>query len=106
MTTKFGYDRKSVHSIGILCTFVAVTILIIGWSIGHLLPFYLPLLYSALVLVILNPSIQAALNNTTDPLLTITSFSVALQILNLFAWFCSSLHQIVIQFYTSKRREC
>ncbi|WP_274483893.1 hypothetical protein [Paenibacillus polymyxa] len=28
MTTKFGYDRKSVHSIGILCTFVAVAVLI------------------------------------------------------------------------------
>ncbi|MEK3949040.1 hypothetical protein MHB46_11300 [Paenibacillus sp. FSL H7-0703] len=230
MTTKFGYDRKSVHSIGILCALVAVAVLIIGWSIGltpvgnlvfqyvfgvspvlieptknvfqvltllyilvavrniyqgliinkhrtawmtfsssiriivmliaswfliragwtndgrvgaaifiagilielvvtflegrvlkrklppdngkqtihhakHLLPFYLPLLYSALVLVILNPSIQAALNNTTDPLLAVASFSVALQILNLFVWFCSSLHQIVIQFYTTKRRE-
>ncbi|MBP1309507.1 Na+-driven multidrug efflux pump [Paenibacillus sp. 1182] len=34
MTTKFGYDRKSIHSIGILCTFVAVAVLIIGWSIG------------------------------------------------------------------------
>ncbi|WP_342427905.1 hypothetical protein [Paenibacillus sp. FSL L8-0158] len=53
----------------------------------------------------MNPSIQAALNNTTDPLLAVASFSVALQILNLFVWFCSSLHQIVIQFYTSKRRE-
>ncbi|URJ47260.3 hypothetical protein MF628_001875 [Paenibacillus polymyxa] len=63
------------------------------------------MLYSTLVLVILNPSIQAALNNTTDPLLAVASFSVALQILNLFVWFCSSLHQIVIQFYTSKRRE-
>ncbi|MMZ54060.1 hypothetical protein D1872_158700 [compost metagenome] len=57
------------------------------------------------MLVILNPSIQAALNNTTDPFLAVASFSVALQILNLFVWFCSSLHQIVIQFYTTKRRE-
>ncbi|MGF9714162.1 hypothetical protein [Paenibacillus sp. JMULE4] len=33
----------------------------------HLLPFYLPLLYSLMVLVLLNPSIQAALNARFSP---------------------------------------
>ncbi|WP_166239658.1 hypothetical protein [Paenibacillus turpanensis] len=71
------------------------------WS---LLPFYMPLLYSSLVLVLLNPSIQAALNNSANPTMAVASYAVAIQLVNMVAWFCGSVHQIVIQFYAEDRR--
>lgn len=70
----------------------------------QLLPFYLPLLYSSMVLVLLNPSIQAALNNSANPTLSVAAYAVAIQLANMAAWFCASIHQIVIQFYSSDRR--
>jgi hypothetical protein len=70
----------------------------------QLLPFYLPLLYSSMVLVILNPSIQSALNMSGNPTVAVASYAVAIQLANMVAWFCGSVHQIVIQFYTSERR--
>jgi O-antigen/teichoic acid export membrane protein len=70
----------------------------------QLLPFYMPLLYSSLILVLLNPSIQAALNSSADPTLAVASYAVAIQLMNMIAWFCGSVHQIVIQFYTEERR--
>lgn len=70
----------------------------------QLLPFYMPLLYSQLVLVVLNPSIQASLNASGSPTMAVASYSVALQLANMVAWFCASVHQIVIQFYAKERR--
>lgn len=68
----------------------------------QLLPFYLPLLYSSMVLVLLNPSIQATLNKSENPTLAVASYAVALQLSNMVVWFCSSAHQIVLQFYESE----
>jgi hypothetical protein len=70
----------------------------------QLLPFYLPLLYSSMVLIILNPSIQSALNLSGNPTVAVASYAVAVQLVNMVAWFCGSVHQIVIQFYRSERR--
>lgn len=66
---------------------------------GQLLPFYMPLLYSSAIVVVLNPSIQAALNASVGPTIAVASFAVATQLANMAAWFCASVHQIVIQFY-------
>ncbi|WP_134703306.1 hypothetical protein [Ammoniphilus sp. YIM 78166] len=71
----------------------------------QLLPFYLPLLYSSMVLVLLNPSIQATLNKTENPTLAVASYAVALQLSNMVIWFCASVHQIVLQFYETQPRE-
>lgn len=71
----------------------------------QLLPFYLPLLYSSMVLVLLNPSIQATLNKTENPTLAVASYAVALQLSNMVIWFCSSVHQIVLQFYESQPKQ-
>ncbi|WP_426450904.1 hypothetical protein ACP26L_02370 [Paenibacillus sp. S-38] len=73
-------------------------------KVGLLLPFYLPLLYSSMVLVLLNPSIQAALNMSSDPTLAVAAYAVAIQLANMVAWFCASVHQIVLQFYENERR--
>jgi progressive ankylosis protein len=72
--------------------------------IPQVLPFYLPLLYSSLFLVLLNPSIQAALNMTQDPTLAVAAYAVAIQLANMVAWFCASVHQIVLQFYAEQRK--
>lgn len=70
----------------------------------QLLPFYMPLLYSSVIVVILNPSIQAALNNSENPTAAVASYAVAIQLANMAAWFCASVHQIVIQFYRKEPR--
>jgi progressive ankylosis protein len=70
----------------------------------QLLPFYMPLLYSSVIVVILNPSIQASLNNSQNPTLAVASYAVAIQLANMAAWFCASVHQIVIQFYRQEPR--
>ncbi|MFC0212268.1 hypothetical protein ACFFK0_07310 [Paenibacillus chartarius] len=73
-------------------------------QVGQLMPFYMPLIYSNLLLAALNPAVQAALNYSADPTLAVASFAVALQLSNMVAWFCASVHQIVIQFYEQQRR--
>lgn len=70
----------------------------------HLLPFYMPLLYSSVILVVLNPSIQAGLNSSFNATLAVASYAVAIQLSNMTAWFCASVHQIVIQFYRKEPR--
>ncbi|WP_438446446.1 hypothetical protein [Gorillibacterium sp. sgz5001074] len=69
-----------------------------------LLPFYMPLLYSSVIVVMLNPSIQAGLNASSDATLAVASYAVAIQLSNMAAWFCASVHQIVIQFYRKEPR--
>lgn len=71
----------------------------------QLLPFYLPLLYSSMVLVLLNPSIQATLNKSENPTLAVASYAVALQLSNMVIWFCASVHQIVLQFYETQPKQ-
>lgn len=73
-------------------------------KVRDLFPFYVPLLYSSLATVLLQPSVQAALNMSADPTLSVASYAVTLQLANMIAWFCASIHQIVIQFYAKQRR--
>jgi progressive ankylosis protein len=71
---------------------------------AQLLPFYVPLLYSSLVTVLLNPSIQSSLNKGANPTLAVASFAVAAQLVNMMIWFCSFAHQAVLQFYSTDKR--
>ncbi|TBL80674.1 hypothetical protein [Paenibacillus thalictri] len=73
-------------------------------NIRELLPFYVPLLYSSLATAVLQPSIQISLNLSANPTLSVASYAVAIQLSNMVAWFCSSVHQIVIHFYMKERR--
>lgn len=73
--------------------------------VRHLLPFYMPLLYSSMVVVLLNPSIQASLNASMNPTMAVAAYAVALQLANLVSWFCMSVHQLVLQFYEKQKRD-
>jgi progressive ankylosis protein len=70
----------------------------------QLLPFYIPLLYSSLVTVLLNPSLQSALNKGAKPTLAVASFAVAVQLGNMMAWVSSFAHQAVLQFYAESKK--
>ena len=67
-------------------------------------PFYRPLLVTSFLSVILGPSINAMLGKTTDIVLAIASYAIALSMTNIVTSFFTYVHQIVLNFYTRDAR--
>ncbi len=64
----------------------------------HVLRFYSPLLYSAVIVVWVSPIVNALLGTTEKSSLTIASFAVAGSLMNLMLGFFTYFHQIALQF--------
>jgi Na+-driven multidrug efflux pump len=69
-------------------------------SLRSIFPFYVPLLYSSALSVIIAPSINAMLGKTSDIALSIASYALALNVAFLFTSFFNYTHQIVLNFYS------
>ena len=67
----------------------------------HVLRFYNPLLYSALIVVWVSPIMNALLGTTDKSSLTIASFAVAGSLMNLMLGFFTYFHQIALLFVKS-----
>lgn len=70
----------------------------------HVLKFYSPLLYSALIVVWVSPILNALLGTTERSSLTIASFAVAGSLMNLMLGFFTYFHQIALQFVKTDPR--
>ncbi len=68
-------------------------------SARDVFPFYRPLLVTSFLSVILGPSINAMLGKTSDIVLAIASYAIALSITNIVTSFFTYVHQIVLNFY-------
>lgn len=67
--------------------------------------FYRPLLYYSLLAVIVGPAINAMLGKTNNMELAIASFAIALSLAQLVQSFFTYIHQIVLNFYKTDRRQ-
>ncbi|MCR8636585.1 multi antimicrobial extrusion protein MatE [Paenibacillus radicis (ex Xue et al. 2023)] len=65
----------------------------------HIFKFYRPLLYSAFIAVIIEPSINVYLGKTSGIQLSVAAFAVAASLTELVHSFFSYIHQIVLNFY-------
>lgn len=65
----------------------------------HIFKFYRPLLYSAFIAVLIEPSINVFLGKTSDIKLSIAAFAVAVSLTELVHSFFSYIHQIVLNFH-------
>jgi len=69
----------------------------------HIFKFYRPLLYSAFIAVIIEPSINVYLGKTNEIQLAIAAFAVAASLTELVHSFFSYIHQIVLNFYNKDK---
>ncbi|SEO24208.1 multi antimicrobial extrusion protein MatE [Paenibacillus sp. OV219] len=78
-----------------------------GHQIGstrQIFSFYRPMLISTLVTILIGPSINALLGKTGDAALSIASFALAANLVQLMVSFFSYFHQIVLNFYKTDPR--
>jgi hypothetical protein len=68
-------------------------------SVKHVLTFYRPLIFSSLMIVSVGPLINAFLGKTADVQLAISSYTLALSIVNLILSLFFYIHQLVLAFY-------
>lgn len=68
-------------------------------SVKHVLTFYRPLIFSSLMIVMVGPLINAFLGKTVDVQLAISSYALALSIVNLILSLFFYIHQLVLAFY-------
>ncbi|GIP33852.1 multi antimicrobial extrusion protein MatE [Paenibacillus sp. J2TS4] len=72
---------------------------------GQIFQFYRPLLYYSLLAVVVGPAINAMLGKTTNMELAIASYAIAFSVAQLAQSFFSYIHQIVLNFYRTDRRQ-
>lgn len=67
--------------------------------------FYIPLMFSSVIIVMIGPAINVFLGKTSDIELAVASYAIALSVTQLILSFFLYIHQIVINFYEDHREK-